>query len=437
MLCKLCFYVSKQKPIIFIELNEFNRDLLEECANRFELKTLKKLFLLNETKTYSRDSYDSNFLEPWSQWVTVHTGRRTGEHMIKHLGDISNLTFPQIWERLSELKISSGVWGAINGGRGNAEHCHFFLPDPWTFSEETYPKNLGYLVNFPRYLAKNRKNIKAGKIFYFSFEFLSVLKNFEVIKALFFGIPRLLLQVMKEGIKEYSFFTLFEYMSSLEFIRMQQKTRPEISFLFINSIAHLQHYYWNFKSKENISRFKYTLTYIDRILSKLDKLDCDLIVYNALSQVSTTNEATWTGYRPHDHDDFLNYLKITYKSVEPLMSSDAILLFAEQSDLIQGKKILESLSINGSPLLVVDIYENDKLRLFYRVATSHQVHSSEMVESKELQLKFRFLDQLAPIAVRTGKHSAVGNIFASLPIFPDNIENKDVMKHVEKHLLVR
>lgn len=425
--------MAQLRKTIIVELNEFNRDLLVECSQRFRLKTLSRYISLNETKTFSTDTYESDYLEPWSQWVTVHTGRPSTEHQIKHLGDISKLHFPQIWERLSQQKITTGVWGVLNGSRGNAPSCQFFVPDPWTFSEDAYPSRLSYLVDLPRYIVKNRKQLKLTKIIGLAISFLAILKNVEVLKAVLTEMPRLLLQTMKDGIKEYSFFSVFEYFSTLEFIRMHQKTQPEVSFLFLNSMAHAQHYYWDFSSPMNVSRFQFTMSMIEQALTKLDQLDCDIVLYNSLSQTSTVHEDPWIGYRPIDHDEFLKTLNVSYSEVEPLMSFDAILLFENQENLVRGKKILESLNVNGKPLLHVESYNEDPLRLFYRVIISHQVGPEERVLAPEYGIDFLVLEKLSPIAVRTGKHIPVGNIFSNLSIYPPMIENKDVMGYLETH----
>jgi hypothetical protein len=127
------------QKVLFLELNEFNQDLLIKSAHDLSLKNLEKLVSLHKMSTLTEDTYESDFLEPWVQWVTVHTGIPSTHHQIKHLGDVPHLGTEQIWEALSKKGMSSGIWGAMNASRGAAENCLFFVPDPWTVSEKGYP----------------------------------------------------------------------------------------------------------------------------------------------------------------------------------------------------------------------------------------------------------------------------------------------------------
>lgn len=424
-----------KRKIIVIELNEFNRDLMRDCAEKFDLPSLKKILSLRETRTFSRDNYESDFLEPWSQWVTVHTGMASSDHGIKHLGDVTDLRHPQIWEKLSDRGVRTGVWGAINGSRGAAENCAFFLPDPWTFSEPAYPADLNYLIELPRYLAKNRKKMRLSKIIGHFTRFFGIFSNPEVLKATLLESHEVVKQTLKDGVKEYVGFTFFEYLSTIEFIRQWRNHHPDVSFLFLNTVAHIQHYYWDLDDERNAIRFRYSMSFLDRILEKVLSLDTEIIVYNALSQTNTLHEPEWVSYRPIDHDQFLRHFGIAYKRVEPLMSYDAILLFDRPEDKLKAQAELAKLVVSGVPLLQVENYKGDALKLFYRLAFTDPVGSEARIEGGSAPAAF--YDLMAKITSRTGKHVPVGNIFSTLELFPNVIENTDVMKIVEGHVVPR
>jgi hypothetical protein len=151
--------------MLLVELNEFNKDLLKSAAESLKLKNIQKILALTEFHTITDDTYDSGYLEPWVQWVSVHTGTPSAKHQIKHLGDVPNVTEPQIWERLSEKGVTCGVWGAMNASRNAARNCLFFLPDPWTFTELGYPEPLNQLLDLPRYISKNYLNTRVSILF--------------------------------------------------------------------------------------------------------------------------------------------------------------------------------------------------------------------------------------------------------------------------------
>ena len=131
-----------KKRFLLIELNEFNEELLSEGANKLKLRNIKKLLSMQSSETNSADFEEHHGLDPWVQWVSIHTGEPSSVHKIKHLGDITNLNNTQIWEELGDYGFSSGIWGAMNASLNNTKGSYFFLPDPWTFSEKAFPSKL-------------------------------------------------------------------------------------------------------------------------------------------------------------------------------------------------------------------------------------------------------------------------------------------------------
>jgi len=144
------------RRLMLIELNEFSVDLLRRGVEELDLRNLRRLLAMDASRTTTQDQVEHRGLDPWVQWVSVHTGVPSSTHGILHLGDTpGNLGFHQVWERLSELGVSSGLWGAMNANRPGASECRFFLPDPWTFSERAYPEELNGLLELPRYYSTN------------------------------------------------------------------------------------------------------------------------------------------------------------------------------------------------------------------------------------------------------------------------------------------
>jgi hypothetical protein len=112
--------------MLLIELNEFNRDLLQRLSTTHGLKNLDRVLGWNSAVTWTSDEYETGFLEPWVQWVSVHTGVPSNQHRVKNLGDVPNLAEDQLWERWSKHGLSSVVWGVMNGNRRHAAACKVF-----------------------------------------------------------------------------------------------------------------------------------------------------------------------------------------------------------------------------------------------------------------------------------------------------------------------
>ena len=70
--------------LILLELNEINFDFVKEyIASGEKLLGFKKLLDGNFIHTISEEKYEH--LEPWIQWVSVHTGKKYTDHKIFRL----------------------------------------------------------------------------------------------------------------------------------------------------------------------------------------------------------------------------------------------------------------------------------------------------------------------------------------------------------------
>jgi len=75
-------YILKMKTIL-LGLNELNFQYIKYYIKKGHLKNFNILFNNGVIETESESKYD--LLEPWIQWVTVHTGMTFDEHQIFHL----------------------------------------------------------------------------------------------------------------------------------------------------------------------------------------------------------------------------------------------------------------------------------------------------------------------------------------------------------------
>lgn len=427
---------SDRRPLLILELNEFNDALLRECAEKYKLKNLQRIFKLKTCYTYTQDQYESDFLEPWVQWVSVHTGKSSKEHCIKHLGDIPSSQYPQIWEVLAENGVKANIWGVLNGERGKrgAENIPVFLPDPWTFSEKGCPDELNALLDFPRYAARNRIKPSIKNLSIHLFSFCRFLLSKGMLLPLIQKAPAVIAQTARFGISAHTGFCLLEYISGLLFIDYYKKTKPQFSILFINSIAHLQHYYWEKNSVSRNARFRYGFSLVDDLIGKvLDNLNpgTQLLIQNGLSQMNTNSEPPWVSYRPIDHEVFLKTVGVEFQSVEPLMSYDALIYFPSSETRERALTILRSAKVVGQPLFHVEEYQEDPKKLFYRLQFTDPVDLSEICEIGEKKIQFG--EFFKKIIVRTGKHIPAGNLYTTISDFPNRIENHGVFDEILRY----
>lgn len=415
---------------LLLELNEFNEDLLREAGETLGLKNIQRLFTFHKTETHTDDVYESEYLEPWVQWVSVHTGLPSAVHGIKHLGDVPEEGILQLWEKLSEKGISSGIWGAMNGKRRGAKECLFFLPDPWTASENAFPAELNDLLNPLRYTSKNYTEHSKWALLQ---QIGKLLKLFRM-NGLGTFLAKELLSFLKAAVvhraKPFVFVSLLDTLSAHLFLKYQKRYNPQFSLLFLNSIAHLQHHQW----KELRGPLEYGFRKIDRILGAIfDQMPSHLLIAtNALSQKNTNEEKPWILYRQIDHTKFLRAIGIDNAQVESHMTHDAHLFFPSPSAALRAKEKLEKVRVGGAPLFHVESYEDAPLKLFYRIQFTDALQKNVWLEAPDRKLPF--FDLFTAIVRRTGKHIQTGTLFCSRPIFPAKIANHDICDQIESYL---
>jgi hypothetical protein len=422
--------------MLLIELNEFNKDLLQNIAGIHQLKHLQQVLGWSRAGTWTSDEYETGFLEPWVQWVSVHTGVPSRQHGVKNLGDVLNLAEDQIWERWSRRGLSSVVWGVMNGNRRSADGCKVFVPDPWTFSEDAYPASYQGLIGLPRYLAKNyldfSKLTAARKGYGLARTLLRSVEGADFVDGL---------RIFWRGFRQFGatnavFIVFFEYLSAMAFIRAVEQNRPDAAIIFINMLAHVQHHYWKSGDGSDCPQIAFAAIATDEILGKL-VARCKGIVsngrvamMNALSQTCTIEEPPWILYRPKNHARLIAFLGLEATGVEPLMTYDAHVFFAMAEATARGAAILEGARIDGKPLFFVERDTHDPLKLFYRVAMSDPVGPDAQFTYHNMAA--RFADHFTAIVQRTGKHNQNGDLFANFEIGCERFSNHEVSRWLEQ-----
>lgn len=425
------------KTLVF-ELNEFSLPLLDEGAKKLNLSHLQKLLSFHRSETHTDDTYENDLLEPWVQWVSIHTGIPSQEHRVKHLGDIPGLNTPQIWETLSDHGISTGIWGAMNAGRNGAEHCSFFLPDPWSFSEVGHPETLNALLFPLRYTSKNYGEKKWGPLFQEMKGLLLFLKREKQLGFFLKKIPALLKNTVKYRGKPFLFISLLDQISTKLFLGYQKQYHPQVSFLFLNSIAHLMHHQWKRPITKN-SPLGHGLICLDGMIKELltyfdEKKDL-IILTNGLSQISTENDPPWVLHRQIDQVKFLKAVGIKQVQVESHMTHDAHLFFETEKEAQEAKELLLSAKIANEKLFQVESYENDPKKLFYKIIFTKPLEKGAVFRIGAQE--HPFFDLFISIIQRTGKHIQTGNLLSNQKIFPEKLYNHEIRKHLEKIYIKR
>src|SRR5262245_54852929 len=121
-------------------MNEVSLPFLERYVAQGRLPAFRRLleehdYLLTESESV----YEH--LEPWIQWVTLHSGLTFGQHGIFRLGDAIHSPIRQVFEILEEKGLKVGAVSPINAAN-RLRNPAFFVPDPWSEGTVSGPGSL-------------------------------------------------------------------------------------------------------------------------------------------------------------------------------------------------------------------------------------------------------------------------------------------------------
>jgi len=425
---------TNENKLLLLELNEANRELLQLASKQLSLKSLSRLVKMPCSQTETEDSYESDYLEPWSQWVSIHTGRPATSHHVKHLGDFASEEFPSIWETLSENGISTGVWGVMNGRPGKAKRCSFFLADPWVFDVETRPESLACMTDLATHLAKNYLQPWQPKILglacRYAIGLFANLKPSEIVAAT--GI--FLEGLSKFGPSNLVLGAFFEYASACAFMKARARFKPQFSILFLNLLAHTQHHYW-FNEDSLSPQLSYSFKVIDAILEKAFLTPDSVLIANGFSQTNTNHEPSWILYRPHDPLTLMRAIGIFPSRIEPLMTHDLHVWFDSDMETELARRALNSATIKEKKLFLVEADAIAPRKLFVRLQFTDAVDAGESFFV--LEKPYRFEQYFKTVVTRTGKHNATGFVFQTRRLLPEALLNHQINHYICKFFAVK
>ena len=179
------------KKLVVFEINECDFSYFLYGAKKFKFPEIRKFIEDKKiTKTFTKDKVEGLNLDPWVQWVSVHTGKSSKKHKILRTGQSLKKNIPQVWEVIGIKSSSIGLWGLFNSKYRNKKNINFYFPDPWNYTELAFPKNLNNYLMLPRYYAANYPNISKFKLLIYGIIFFKKIfffkNNYLFIKKFFF-----------------------------------------------------------------------------------------------------------------------------------------------------------------------------------------------------------------------------------------------------------
>lgn len=402
---------KNERKLILIELNEINFDIVKKYISNTKLKNFSFIINNNFKTTTAEKEYSK--LEPWIQWVSVHTGMDADEHKIFRLGESKTFNYEQIFEKVQKKNLSVGVLFSMNAINKN-EKYEYFIPDPWT---ETQPSNNFWCKVLNKAIKQSVNDNSAKKIELKSYLIilLACLRFIRPSKYIYFF--KLILNSIKK--KWYKVLVL-DYLISEIHLNFIKNKETNFSTVFYNAGANIQHHYF-LNSKKINTKIKNPDWYInpkhdpiedmlklyDRILkSYLDLIDegYSIIFATGLSQEPYDRVKFY--YRLKDHNSFLKKVGIKFNRVQKLMTRDFFIFFDNNSDRDLAKTKLESIVTKNNYKIFEEIDIKEKC-LFVTLTYPNEIERDFQVTWEKKNF-LNFYDEINFVAIKNGMHSKKG-----------------------------
>lgn len=402
------------QPLYLVALNELNIDFVRYYVSQGELSIFGELLAKNGvTETISEAVHEQ--LEPWIQWVTVHTGLSYAEHQIFRLGDIVASPLTQIWEHLEATHgCRVGAVSPMNAANRAAMPA-FFVPDPWTRTPVTGDPALHRLSAAVGALVNENATGRAPAMAY-----LALAEAVARWAPGGVGLLAMLARAARAVRDHAERAILLDELLADVFLGLTRRHRPDFASLFLNAAAHLQHHYMLGSSASGASPGRNPAWYLrsgrdpllcayrayDAILSRLLRglPDARLLVVTGLHQDPVERPVFY--WRLVEPGALLQRVGIRHVRVEGRMSRDlAVVLNGEVEARAAAERLCACrLGDSAEPVFEVDARGAD---LFVSLVWPHDISSDMPLRYPGGQVA-RFRDLVAFVALKNGKHNGIG-----------------------------
>ena len=406
---------------ILLGLNELNFDYIKFYINQGLLPNFKKIFEIQPPiETVSETEY--KLLEPWVQWVTIHSGKSYKEHNIFRLGDIvNNPELSQIFEELETEGLSVGAVSPFNA-ENRLNNPAFFVPDPWT---KTNPSGNWIVKALYQAVHQSVNDNAKEKLNFKSIISLGLGLLLYVPISRWFHYVKTVSKAKNPGAKA----VVLDSLLADVHLTLWKKYKPDFSNLFLNSGAHVQHHYL-FNSKAYQGDLKnpdwYCPDGFDPLIQILSEYDYQIGKILNLKDVKLII-ATGLHQQPHEHLTFYWRLKEhvkfaemigikNFSEISPRMSRDFLVKFNKETDALNAENLLNSFYAFKNDIKIFEV-DNRGTSLFVELVYPNDIDESDSIYSKESNLKLeKFKTYIAFVAIKNGEHNGIGYLTSNFDL---------------------
>jgi hypothetical protein len=362
--------MPKQRAVIVLEFNELSPVLMRRFIDAGLLPNFRRLH--DEAEVWTTDAGERPpFLEPWIQWITVHSGQPYRDHGVFNLDEGHRASAPRLWDVLSSAGLESWICGSMNvaaapGFRG------WLLPDPWTTHVPPQPDELLPYFEFVRRHVLEYTNAQVPVTNADRLRFVAFMARHGLSAATAWAIVRQLAEERFDPQARWRRAVLLDRLQFDLFRHHWRRARPAFSTFFLNSTAHFQHFYWRNLEPE-LFRVRpaereqraladavlFGYRQMDRLVAESLRMagrEATVVLCTALSQQPCLSYEESGGkviYRPRDFERLLAFAGVTVPHrVAPVMAEEFHVYLESESAAVEVERRLTAMRVGDRPALV-------------------------------------------------------------------------------------
>jgi hypothetical protein len=357
--------------MIVLELNELTPSLIHRFMADGSLPNFSRLYRESAIYTTTAAERPPN-LDPWIQWVTVHTGLNFSDHGLQRLNEGHTLTVPRVWDVLASSGRRSWICGSMNvGDRRLADGA--VLPDPWTTKVRPHPAALEPFFDFVQRQVMEHTSDRPSSGSRELLQFVRFMVSHGLSSRSLIAIARQLMEERTSATR-WKRAALLDKLQFDVFAWYYRKIRPHFATFFLNSTAHYQHLYWRemdpgvftvqpteAQRRTYRDAIAYGYREMDRLIARVYAMaepGTTIVMATALSQQPCLMFEEQGGkffYRPTDVARLTSFAGITHPyTVSPVMAHQFHLYFDSPEAAETAVALLSRVSHRSRPALSVE-----------------------------------------------------------------------------------
>ena len=432
--------MRSERPVILLEFNELTPALMDRFIMEGSLPKLKKL--RDQSAVFTTQAEErAPFLEPWIQWVNVHTGVPYSEHKIFSLSQGHKLRHKCIWNFVSERGWPVWICGSMSV-RSDQSICGYILPDPWSTDAPPHPADLQPYFRFiqQNVLEYTNDRVPLTKSDYA--KFLAFMLGHGLSSDSVKSTIDQLVSEKTAGRGRWQRAFIMEKLQFDVFSAIYRRIKPHFSTFFLNSTAHMQHKYWRdmepelFKLRRKDGEDYQTAILLgyqamDHIVGRMLSLVGDqaiVILATALSQqpcLHFEEAGTKHGYRPRDPKALLNFAGVQCAyTTAPVMAEQFWIHVENDSDAADLEAKLAALRVNERKAIEL---RRDGLSIFASCAINDPLPQDAVLRVEHSQRNEKFFEIFYSLGGgKSGMHHPDGILWIRHPDCAPSVHTEKV-----------